>query len=279
MWMINRLGVCTWSLQASGLDELVDRLDACGEKRVQIALCPLLEHAGECSKLQTHIDSDRIALCSGMMETVGEDYASLERIKLTGGLRPDEHWDANFERATRCAELAHEFGVSLVTLHAGFIPEDDPKLHDRMVDRLCRVAEAMNAKGVILGLETGQERAETLLELLSTISSRVRVGVNFDPANMILYGMGDPIESMALLKDHIVQVHMKDANETDTPGTWGTEVPAGDGQVDWDAFFETVHGLDNKIDVIIEREAGGQRVMDIRKAYKLASEQIQRVRS
>ncbi len=277
--MINRLGVCTWSLQASGLDELVDRLDACGEKRVQIALCPLLEHAGECSKLQTHIDSDRIALCSGMMETVGEDYASLERIKLTGGLRPDEHWDANFERATRCAELAHEFGVSLVTLHAGFIPEDDPKLHDRMVDRLCRVAEVFNAKGITLGLETGQERAETLLELLSTIASRVQVGVNFDPANMILYGMGDPIESMGLLRDSIVQVHMKDAIATNTPGTWGTEVPAGDGQVDWDAFFEITHALDRSVDVIIEREAGDRRVEDICTAHTLAMKQIERVRS
>lgn len=247
--------------------------------RVQLALSPLLLDAGERARLRAVLEEGRIELCSGMMETIGEDYSSLERIKVTGGVRPDEHWAENLERARQCASLARELGISLVTLHAGFIPKDDERLHITMVDRLCRVAEVFNNQGITLGLETGQERAETLLELLSTIASRVRVGVNFDPANMILYGMGDPIESMGLLRDSIVQVHMKDAIATDTPGTWGTEVSVGDGQVDWDAFFEITQGLDQSVDVIIEREAGDQRVEDIRTAHTLAMKQIERVRS
>lgn len=213
------------------------------------------------------------------METIGEDYTSLERIRDTGGVRPDEHWDANLDIAIRCAELASDLGLRLVTLHAGFIPEDDPPLHDRMVERLCRVAEVFNDRGITLGLETGQERADTLLGLLSTISGRVRVGVNFDPANMLLYGMGEPVDSMRLLRDQIVQVHMKDAIVTKTPGTWGEEVPVGQGQVDWDAFFDIVHGLENDVDVIIEREAGTQRVDDIRTARAHALGQIERVSS
>ncbi|MFG0245860.1 MAG: sugar phosphate isomerase/epimerase family protein [Phycisphaerales bacterium JB052] len=277
--MIDRLGVCSWSLQPAGVGELVERLGACGERRVQLALCPLLEHADAWASLREHTEAGRVVVCSGMMETIGEDYASLERIKVTGGVRPDEHWGANLDRATRCADLANELGLSLVTLHAGFIPEDDPQLHDRMAERLCRIAEVFNAKDITFGLETGQERAETLLELLSTISTRVRVGVNFDPANMILYGMGDPTGAMQGLREHIVQVHMKDAIATDSPGTWGTEVAAGDGQVDWDAFFDIVQGLPQSVDVVIEREAGEQRVEDIRKAAALAKSQIQRVRS
>ena len=277
--MINRLGICSWSLQTGSVDELARKLDVCGEHRVQIALCPFLEDDAQLTTLQNAIDSGEIVLCSGMMETIGEDYSSLEQIKMTGGVRPDAHWDANLDRSKRCAAIAHELGLKLVTFHAGFIPEDDTVLHTRMVDRLCRVAEVFNEKGIVLGLETGQERAETLLELLSTIASRVQVGVNFDPANMILYGMGDPIESMGLLRDSIVQVHMKDAIATDTPGTWGTEVSAGDGQVDWDAFFEITHALDRSVDVIIEREAGDQRVEDIRTAHTLAMKQIERVRS
>jgi sugar phosphate isomerase/epimerase len=279
MWMINRLGVCSWSLQPSSLDELVDRLELCGMHRVQLALSPLLMDAGERARLRAVLEEGRIELCSGMMETIGEDYSSLERIKVTGGVRPDEHWVGNLERARQCATLACELGISLVTLHAGFIPEEDERLHATMVDRLCRVAEVFNKQGITLGLETGQERAETLMELLSTIASRVQVGVNFDPANMILYGMGDPVESMGLLRDSIVQVHMKDAIATNSPGTWGTEVPAGDGQVDWDAFFEITHGLDRAVDVIIEREAGDQRVEDIRTAHTLAMKQIERVSS
>jgi sugar phosphate isomerase/epimerase len=279
MWMINRLGVCSWSLQPSSLDELVDRLELCGMHRVQLAFTPLLMDVGQQDRLRAVVEEGRIELCSGMMETIGEDYSSLERIKVTGGVRPDEHWAENLERARQCATLTRALGVSLVTLHAGFIPEDDERLHATMVERLCRVAEVFNKQGITLGLETGQERAETLVELLSTIASRVQVGVNFDPANMILYGMGDPIESMRLLRDWIVQVHMKDAIATDTPGTWGTEVPAGDGQVDWDAFFEIMHGIDRSVDVIIEREAGDRRVEDIRTAHTLAMKQIERVRS
>lgn len=277
--MINRVGVCSWSLRPRSVDELADRLDACGESRVQLALCPLLDDPGERRRLSQRIEAGEITPISGMMETIGEDYSSLERIKLTGGVRPDEHWDANLDRAGRCAALARELGVSLVTLHAGYIPEDDPALHQRMTERLCRMGEVFNDRGITLGLETGQERAETLVELLSTIGERARVGVNFDPANMILYAMGDPSESMRLLQDHIVQVHMKDAIETQTPGTWGSEVAAGAGQVDWDAFFDIVDGLERDVDLVVEREAGEQRVEDIRVALALAESQIARVRS
>ena len=84
---------------------------------------------------------------------------------------------------------------------------------------------------------------------------------------------------MRELGEHIVQVHMKDAIATDIPGTWGTEVPVGEGQVDWDAFFEIVHALPEQIDVVIEREAGEQRVEDIRQAALLAWKQIERVGS
>lgn len=214
-----------------------------------------------------------------MLATIGEDYTTLDSIKRTGGLRPDACWDDNLRLAERCAGVAAHLGLGLVTLHAGFIPEDDERLHEIMINRLCRVAEVFNKHGITLGLETGQETAETLRGLLSTIAPRVRVGVNFDPANMILYGMGDPTEAMRELGEHIVQVHMKDAIATDIPGTWGTEVPVGEGQVDWDAFFEIVHALPEQIDVVIEREAGEQRVEDIRQAALLARKQIDRVGS
>lgn len=277
--MINTLGVCSWSLQSQGVDALLQRVAECGVARVQIALGGLLDRPDDVFKLREAVENGVIALCSGMLATIGEDYSSLESIRSTGGLRPDEHWNKNLELAQRTAELASDLGLGLVTLHAGFIPEDDARLHDVMVDRVCRVAEVFNARGVTLGLETGQETAETLLGLLSTIAPRVRVGVNFDPANMILYGMGDPNEAMRVLREHIVQVHMKDALASDTPGDWGTEVVAGAGQVDWNAFFEIVEGLAATIDVVIEREAGDTRIEDIRTAAALARQHIGRVRA
>ena len=275
--MINRVGVCSWSLQPSDANDLLAKLDACSIRRVQIALNPLAEQSSELSVITQALAQGKLELCSSMMETNGEDYSSLEAIQQTGGVRPDEHWDANQALARRCAATAQSLGLKLVTFHAGFIPEDDPKLHQTMTDRVCAIAEIFNDAGITLGLETGQEHADSLLEFLSTITSRCRVGVNFDPANMILYAMGDPIESMHALKKHIVQVHMKDAIATQTPGTWGTEVGAGEGQVDWDGYFDCVRALPEPIDILIEREAGEQRVEDIKAAYALAQLQIERV--
>ncbi len=277
--MLKEVAVCSWSLQTDTVADLLQAIGLCGLRQTQLALLPYMNNDTEYASLRAAVASGQMAICSGMFETVGEDYSTLERIKHTGGLRPDEHWNENLRRASSCAQITHDLGLDLVTFHAGFIPEHDPALQQTMVERLIRVAEVFNDKGITLGLETGQERSETLLELLSTISTRVRVGVNFDPANMILYGMGDPIHAMHELEDFIVQVHMKDAIATATPGTWGAEVTAGLGQVDWDAFFDAVHAHRDPINVVIEREAGTQRVADIRAALRLAQHHIGRVKS
>jgi sugar phosphate isomerase/epimerase len=83
---------------------------------------------------------------------------------------------------------------------------------------------------------------------------------------MLLYDKGDPIVSLQRLGRWLKQVHIKDANRTQVPGTWGEEVVAGTGQVDWKAFFATLASLGYQGDLCIEREAGTQRVADIRAA-------------
>jgi sugar phosphate isomerase/epimerase len=93
--------------------------------------------------------------------------------------------------------------------------------------------------------------------------------VNFDPANMLLYDKGNPIEALRTLGPWIRQVHIKDAVRTTTPGTWGDEVVAGQGEVDWPAFFKTLQETGFAGDLCIEREAGMNRVEDIRAAREL----------
>ena len=90
--------------------------------------------------------------------------------------------------------------------------------------------------------------------------------MNFDPANMILYDKGDPIAALRTLGPWIRAVHIKDARRTKVPGTWGEEVTVGTGEVDWRAFFATLRELNYTGDFVIEREAGSQRVADIRAA-------------
>jgi sugar phosphate isomerase/epimerase len=95
------------------------------------------------------------------------------------------------------------------------------------------------------------------------------VGVNFDPANMLLYDKGNPIEALRTLGPWIRQVHLKDAQRTKLPGTWGDEVAVGTGEVDWPGFFATLREVKFGGDLCIERESGVQRVADIRGAREM----------
>jgi sugar phosphate isomerase/epimerase len=210
-----------------------------------------------------------VSVVSGMFGTIGEDYSTLETIKATGGLVPDEHWEQNWKNIQTVVAIARRFGLKLVTFHAGFLPHED---HDpnfgKLLDRIARVADLFAAQQIDLGFETGQETADTLGAFLTKLN-RPNVGVNFDPANMILYDKGDPIAALRALGPWLKQCHIKDANRTKTPGTWGEEVAAGTGQVDWPAFFRTLNELSFTGNLCIEREAGSQRVEDIAAARKM----------
>ncbi|RPG14789.1 MAG: sugar phosphate isomerase/epimerase [Phycisphaera sp. TMED9] len=260
---IDRLGVCSWSLRPETGDELLASVSRLGLPKIQLALGPVIEAPDAFGNVIGRLRDAGVVIASGMLEAVGEDYSTLETIKATGGVRPDEHWPATLARARGVAALAAAESLPLVTLHAGFIPHEtsDPA---RLVvlDRLRTLADVFGDHGVRVGLETGQETAATLLDALGELDHE-NVGVNFDPANMILYGMGDPVDALRLLADHVVQIHAKDAMTTETPGTWGAEVPLGTGAVDWDGFLEVVATLAPSIDVVIEREAGEDREADI----------------
>jgi sugar phosphate isomerase/epimerase len=210
-------------------------------------------------------------MVSGMFGCVGEDYSTLETIRVTGGLAPDATWEQNWTNIKATAALARQLGLKLVTFHAGFLPheETDPNFA-KMLRRLAETADVFQAVNIAVGLETGQETAPVLVRLLQKLK-RPNVGVNFDPANMILYDKGDPIAALRVLGPWIRQVHIKDARRTKVPGTWGEEVAAGTGEVDWRAFFAVLRELKYTGDFVIEREAGSQRVADIRTAREMVA--------
>lgn len=259
----DRVGVCSWSLQASGTDALLEAMDELKIPLVQLALTPIIDNPGPWKDVFSRLSDNGFRIASGMLEAVGEDYSTLESIRATGGVGCDATWPDTRNRAEKVAALAASQDIHLVTAHAGFIPHnsDDPS-RQRILDRLGQMADIFASSGIRLGLETGQESAHTLHEVLAEIR-HPNLGVNFDPANMILYAMGDPVEALSLLRDSVFQIHAKDARATSTPGTWGSEVPVGAGEVDWDAFLSVVQELDPAINVIIEREAGDSRSADI----------------
>jgi len=267
--LLERLAVCSWSLQAADPDQLVSLLDMLGLKRVQLALDPLREQPEVWGRTPAVFARNSVTIVSGMFGTIGEDYSTLETIKRTGGLVPDEHWEQNWRNIQTVVAIARRYGVKLVTFHAGFLPHEagDPSFA-KLLDRIARVADLFAAQQIDLGFETGQETAETLAAFLTKLN-RPNVGVNFDPANMILYDKGDPIAALRTLGPWLKQCHIKDANRTKAPGTWGEEVTAGTGQVDWPAFFRTLGELGFTSNLCIEREAGSQRVADIAAARQM----------
>ena len=272
-----RLGVCSWSLRPTDPRDLAEQVRACGLDAVQLALDPLRPGRGwDPDQAAATLRDAGITIASGMMAPAGEDYSTLDSIRRTGGLRPDATWPANLAAAREIAALARRLGIPLVTLHVGAFPESesDP-LFAAMLDRFRAVADIFAGVGARVALETGQEPADRVVRMLDRLV-RTNAGVNFDPANMILYGSGDPIDALRRLAPWILQVHMKDARPTDRPGTWGAETPAGEGAVDWPAFFAAVARLPRIVDVVIEREGGRDRGPDVRKAREIARRHMRR---
>jgi L-ribulose-5-phosphate 3-epimerase len=264
-----RLGVCSWSLQPASPAELVDRVRSTGLSSVQIALTPLAERPLVWAATADLLREAGITILSGMLETVGEDYTTIDAIARTGGVRPAATWPATRERAVKVAAVARDLGIRLVTLHAGFLPHDsaDPE-RATMLARLREIAAAFGRHGIGIAFETGQEPAPTLIACLETLRAdqprdHPPIGVNFDPANMLLYGSGDPIEALRLLRPWVAQIHLKDAIPSSVAGAWGTEVPLGEGAVDWDAFFVEAARCERSPDLVIEREAGDRRIADV----------------
>ncbi len=260
------LGVCSWSLRPASPADLVEGVAGVGVEAVQLALDPLRTGAWSTDETVDRLEDAGVRVLSGMMGMRGEDYATLASIRATGGVRPDATWPANRAAAVENARLARRLGLGLVTFHAGFLPHarSDPE-RARMVDRLRELVDVFDAEGVAVGLETGQETADTLLDVLAQLD-RPSAGVNFDPANMVLYGTGDPVESLRRLLPHVLQVHVKDALPAARAGEWGKEVPVGAGAVDWDGFCAALRDAGRPIDAVIEREAGRNRVRDARRA-------------
>lgn len=274
---MNRIiAVCSWSLRPEGPADLLQAVERVGLRSVQLALSPLVLQPARWQGVAEMLRGAGLRIVSGMMAFESEDYATPATIRATGGVRPDAAWPDNLAHARQVAEVAAETGLDLVTFHAGFLPHDpaDPE-RSRLIDRLRRIAAIFAGHGVRLGLETGQERAETLASVLDELD-RPEVGVNFDPANMILYGMGDPIEALRRLAPRVVQLHVKDALPPAEPGAWGREVPVPTGAVDWREFLACADAIEPPVACVIEREAGETRDADVRAAAAMLRQEESR---
>lgn len=269
----DRVGVCSWSWRESVAD-VAKQMERSGVKGVHLALGPFIapderhgaaESAAAWNLVKAKVRSGEWVVMSTMVGTVGEDYTTLETIKKTGGIVPDQHWKANQEIFTKGAKMTKELGCRYMSTHAGFLDESDPVAYKKFVSRITWIRDECAKYGVELILESGQETAEDLAKFMADVPG---VGINFDPANMILYAKGNPLDALKILMPWIRQVHVKDACATKVPGTWGTEVPWGEGEVRSCDFVARLEKLGYRGNYVVEREGGDSRAVDIRKAIE-----------
>ena len=264
------IGVCDWSLRPSSTHELVTLLDELGLSHVQLKFATLLEiadHAARAEVLKPLMEAN-VEVTAGMIGFATENYATIASIRRTGGLVPEDTWPQRRQTTIDAAHLAANLGIGKVSLHAGFIPPSSDGRYPSIVARFVDVAGEFKKLGIQLLMETGQERSADLLQFINDVNSP-NIGVNFDPANLLLYGAGDPIEAIATLGRHIRHVHIKDARISPQPGTeWGKEVAVGEGDVNMHALLRALNDAEYAGPLVIEREAGKDRVADVQAAIE-----------
>jgi L-ribulose-5-phosphate 3-epimerase len=258
------IGVCSWSIHPKDTHELIANVKKLGLSHAQIALAAMAQMDDKRKQQELGIlKSSGLTFTAGMVGFPDEDYSTIASIKKTGGYVSAEEFPVRRAITKAAAQAGKELGIKLLTAHIGFVPPSSDPNYDAMVERICTIASDLDALGMTLIMETGQETAPELLQFLNDLRCK-NVQVNFDPANMILYGVGDPIEAIGILGRHIAHVHVKDAVLSDSPGVvWGKEVPFGTGQVPPKEFLRALNDAGFTGALCIEREAGDARMQDI----------------
>ena len=185
----------------------------------------------------------------------GESYADIPTVEKTVGLVPRATREARLKEMFEISDFATHLKCDVVALHLGFVPHDTSSsdYHDIVscTRALCQHCKKNNQN---LHLETGQETADALIQFMDDVACD-NLFVNFDPANMILYGTGEPIEALIKLGKRVRSIHCKDATWADQPGEeWGQEVPLGQGQVGIQKYLETLRTIGYEGPLTIERE-------------------------
>jgi sugar phosphate isomerase/epimerase len=185
----------------------------------------------------------------------GESYASIPITQETVGLVPAETRTARVQEMKEVADFAKMLGCRVAALHLGFIPHDTADgLYGEVLEVTRDICDHCAANDQDLHLETGQETADGLLQFIADVG-RDNLFVNFDPANMILYGTGEPIEALKKIGSYVHSVHCKDANWAANPGNeWGEEKPLGQGEVGMENFVRTLGEIGYTGPLTIERE-------------------------
>lgn len=172
----------------------------------------------------------------------------------TLGIVPPQHRRHRVDELKKGADFAKMIGVKAIITHLGFIPENpgDPEFKG-VVEAVREIGSHCKDLGLEFWFETGQETPVTLLRLIEEVGTG-NLGVNLDPANLILYGKANPIDSLDVFGKYVRNVHAKDGLYPTDPMKLGKEVKVGDGKVRFPEFVKALVDIGFEGELIIERE-------------------------
>jgi len=185
----------------------------------------------------------------------GESYADIPTVERTVGLVPPESRASRLQEMKEISDFARLLGCNVIGLHLGVVPHDrNCKDYAEIIHVTRQLCDHASSNEQSVHLETGQETAESLRHFILD-TQRANLYINFDPANMILYGMGNPIEALDVIGEYVRSVHCKDGLWSDQPGvSWGREVPLGEGDVGIEAYLNKLKEIGYRGPLTIERE-------------------------
>jgi sugar phosphate isomerase/epimerase len=262
-------GVMFWA-ERDNLEEIESLGVRCGQLGF-FGATPLTESAA--ARWQADLARESFTVVTVFAAYNGESYADIPTVARTVGFVPPDTREEREQRTLDLSDFAARLGVGSIACHIGCVPEDPAHPDYAAVrDMVRRVCDRAAGHSQTFALETGQEPAQVLLRFFKDVD-RPNLRINFDPANMILYGTGDPIEALRTLAPHVVSVHCKDGDwpPKGVPGALGTERPLGAGSVGIERFVATLRAIGFRGTLNVEREAEDQRerLSDIRKAVQL----------
>ncbi|HVF11051.1 MAG TPA: sugar phosphate isomerase/epimerase family protein [Abditibacteriaceae bacterium] len=271
------LGVMTGC--AAGPQEALAAVRDLGIPTVQMSYPAHLDNEDGVRQIKDAVQATGVEITTVFCAFSGESYADIPTVRETVGLVPEATREERVARLDRISEFAQKLGVDRVAAHIGFMPEDesdpDYKVLVAVVQRIC---DNLKARGQVFALETGQETAGTLKRFIEDVG-RDNLFVNFDPANMILYGNDNPVEAMDVLGPWVDGVHCKDGSWPTQPNQLGEEKPLGEGDVNIAAWIDKLIKTGFRGTLTIEREISGeQQRQDILKAKQLLDSLIAQYR-
>lgn len=191
----------------------------------------------------------------------------------TLGLVPEAYRFGRLKELMLGADFAEMIGAPNMATHVGFIPENPSTAEYRGVfGAVKQIADYCKSKNIHFNFETGQETPVTLMRMITDLENDF-VGINLDPANLIMYGKANPVDAVGIFGSRVRGVHVKDGDYPTEFYNLGQERVVGEGSVNYPVFLPKLIRGGYGGDLYIEREiSGDQQIEDIKKTIVYVKE-------